>query len=156
MEYTLFWIKPDAFMQNNKREHWSELKMPLPNSNIFINDIVDLFNSKWCLLLDYKLYKPKIEIIRNHYFEHLWKFDNNYNEMKLDFLTRYLLSWDSYWMIFCWEDVIKKWREILTEIRYKYLDTPKIARYNMTHASDSEESARREILLHFPNFMFEK
>ena len=60
----------------------------------------------------------------------------------------------SYWIIFYGENAIKIWREILKEIRIKYLENPQTARYNMTHASDSVESANREIKLHFPDFKF--
>jgi nucleoside diphosphate kinase len=67
-------------------------------------------------------------------------------EWLIDFMT----SWKSYWFIFYWEEAIKKWRELLVEIRDEYLVDRKLARYNMTHASDSIESANKEIMLHFP------
>lgn len=39
-------------------------------------------------------------------------------------------------------------------MREKYLVDRKKARYNMTHASDSPDGAKEEILLHFPEFHF--
>jgi nucleoside-diphosphate kinase len=101
-----------------------------------------------------KKYQVSREIAWRHYEEHIWKFKPWYEESVYDFTRRYLSSWYSYWIVFYWENAVVKWREILTEIRTKYLVNPKVARYNMTHASDSEAGAKREIQIHFPDFEF--
>jgi nucleoside diphosphate kinase len=77
------------------------------------------------------------------------KWDESYQMDKWDFLVGYLSSGLSHWFISEGEDAIRLGREVIIEIREKYLVDRKTARYNMTHASDSVESAEREIGLHF-------
>lgn len=57
-------------------------------------------------------------------------------------------------MVVYGDDAIRKGREALVEMREAYLLDRKKARYNMTHASDSPDGAKEEILLHFPEFRF--
>lgn len=153
IETSLIWIKPDVFYDKSiLREEWSELNIDLPLPTVFIFRIIDEINNRWLVILNQKSYIVPGEIARDHYAEHKWKFDENYQEYKQDFLVRYLTSWLSHWIIFSWEKAIVQWREIIKSIRELYLVTPNLARYNMTHASDSEVAANREIELHFPDF----
>lgn len=154
-QYSLFWIKPDVFYDKSvKREAGSELKLDLPTPEEFIQEIKSNLLNAWFDILDERKYFPTKEIAWLHYKEHFWVFTDWYKESKYDFLVNFMTSWPSYWIIFYWEDAIKKWREILKEIRNKYLSTPQLARCNMTHASDNPEWAIEEIKLHFPDFKF--
>jgi len=153
LEYSLFWVKPDVFYDRDmEREAWSELKLALPSPEIFISDIRRELVERSLKIIDIKTYLVSENTAKAHYQEHVGVYDNNYNEYKQDFLIKYLTSWISSWIIFSWEDAILKWREVLRLIRELYLETPKLARYNMTHASDNPEWAIEEINLHFPDF----
>lgn len=152
-EYSLFWIKPDVFLPLQSRDEYDQLKKDLPiNPYDFIDDIkirlkdnvLEIIEEKECIITE--------DIARIHYAEHEWKWSELHKEFQLDFLIRFMTSWKSYWIVFYGDDAIKKWREILVDIRDKYLVDRKKARLNMTHASDSFESANREIMLHFPEF----
>lgn len=156
-QYSLFWIKPDAFYERiTPREVGSELKFELPEPEKFINEVKQNLVQAWFEILDERKYFPSKEIAGQHYKEHFWIFTQGYKESKYDFLVKYITSGPSYWIVFYWEDAIVGWREILKTIREKYLLTPKLARCNMTHASDNEAWAREEIQLHFPDFKFNK
>ena len=143
-QYSLFWIKPDVYSPNNTRDEYDKLKKNLPkNPYDFINYVIsqlkendfEIVEEKECIL-DY-------ETAEKHYEEH------KHNGWDFEWLIDFMTSWKSYWIIFYWEDAIIKWREILTGIREEYLVYVKCRR-NMTHASDSIESANKEIMLHFP------
>lgn len=156
-QYSLFWIKPDVFYdKNHKREAGSELKNPLPEPELFIEEVKKSLVSAGFEILDERKYSPDREIAWAHYKEHFWVFTEWYTESKYDFLVNFMTSGPSYWIVFYWDDAVLRGREILKTIREKYLLTPKLARCNMTHASDNEAWAREEIQLHFPNFTFTK
>lgn len=149
-EYSLFWIKPDAYRPLEIRSQNDALKKPLIAIKDFINYVKFRLEEKKLEIIEEKEYILSPEIAWKHYEEFIWVFDEKYNEYKFDFLLKHMTSWKSYWIIFYWENAIKKWREVLINIRDEFLENRKMARLNMTHASDSFESAKREILLHFP------
>lgn len=150
IEKSIIWIKPDVFYKNKKRESGSELKVPLPeNPKDFINEVKQLINSSWLTIIKEKKEILDKQTIKKHYEEHKWVYDENHWEYKLDFLIRYIGSWDMHFFLVSWESAIKKWREIISKIRNKYLKEPKKARYNMTHASWNKKEAKKEELLHF-------
>ena len=154
-QYSLFWIKPDVFYNRNlPREAGSELKIPLPSAEEFIAEIIGELKNAWLEILKEKKYKVSREIALKHYAEHDMVYDIKDRISKQEFLARYLVTDFSYWIIFYWENAIKLWREILKNIREKYLLNVKLARYNMTHASDNEAWALEEIKLHFREFNF--
>lgn len=156
-QYSLFWIKPDVFYDvSTPREAGSELKLTLPSPDVFITEVKENLLSAGFEILDERKYFPSREIAGKHYKEHFWVFTEWYKESKYDFLVNFMTSGPSYWIVFYWDDAIVKGREILKTIREKYLLTPKLARCNMTHASDNEAWAREEIELHFPDFKFNK
>ena len=156
-QYSLFGIKPDVFADaTQKREAGSELKLELPEPEVFIQEVKNNLLQAWFEILDERKYFPSKEIAGQHYKEHFWVFTNGYAESKFDFFVNFMTSWPSYWIVFYWDDAIVRGRSILKEIRNKYLATPQLARCNMTHASDNEAWALEEITLHFPNFIFNK
>ena len=148
-QYSLFWIKPDAFYDNQDwRKDTDTLRIPLPGSEDFIQEIRDALRAQNLEIAAEKRYRVSEEIAWMHYDEHRWKVE------KFNFLLGHMTSGDSYWIVFYGEDAVVKGRQILADIRNKYLLDAKWAYHNMTHASDSEASARREIQLHFPDFAF--
>jgi len=154
LEYSLFWLKPDVFDRNTQREEWSKLKIALPESKEFIEEIKQSLRERGLEVIKEKKALVSREIALAHYEEHSQVFDIKDKISKQEFLARYMTGDYSYWIIFYGENAIKIWREVLKEIRNKYLETPQLARKNMTHASDSVESATREIKLHFREFIF--
>lgn len=149
-EYSLFWIKPDAFNPNNPRSEYDKLKKDLPeNPYDFISYVISRLKDNDFEIVKEKEYKLDIETAERHYEEHRNSFSPVFKERTFDTLVEYMASGNSYWIIFYWEDAVKKGREILSDIRNEYLVIPK-CRYNMTHAADSIESANREIMIHFP------
>ncbi len=153
--FSLIGIKPDAFLPDAKREAGSELKKPLPNdSETFINRLREAITENALRIVEEKRYVVPREIADEHYAEHRGVFDANYAQNKHEFLVGYLSSSPSHWFIVEGEDAIAKGRKIIVDVREEYLVDRKKARYNMTHASDSPESVRSEIALHFPNFTF--
>lgn len=154
LEYSLFWIKPDVFYADKTREEGSELTIPLPNPEDFINEIISELKKVWLEIKAERKYLVSREIALKHYAEHEFVYDIKSRISKQEFLARYLVSDYSYWIVFYWENAIKLWREILKNIREKYLVNVKTARYNMTHASDNPNWALEEIKLHFPDLRF--
>lgn len=150
-EYSLFWIKPDAYRPNDIRSENDALKKPLPNIEDFINYVKSSLREEWLEIITEKETILSSEIAWKHYEEHFWVWCDVFKENKFDFLVKQMTSWKSYWIVFAWENSIKKWREVLVNIREEFLVDRKKARLNMTHASDSIESANKEILLHFPD-----
>jgi nucleoside diphosphate kinase len=156
-QYSLFWVKPDVFYDRDlPREAWSELKIDLPSPEDFIDEIKSSLIARWLKIETEKRLILSQDIAREHYAEHSWVYDIKSRLSKQDFLVEFMTSWLSHWIVFSWYDAIKIGREILKEIRTKYLVDTWSARYNMTHASDSIESATKEIRLHFPEFIFNK
>lgn len=149
-EYSLFWIKPEAYNPLDTRSENDALKKPLLNIKKFINYIKSSLEKEWLEIITEKETTLSSEIAWKHYEEHFWIWCNVFNENKFDFLVNQMTSGKSYWIVFSWKNAIKKWREVLINIRDEFLIDRKKARLNMTHASDSIESANREILLHFP------
>ena len=154
LEYSLFWLKPDVFDRDSEREEWSKLKIALPKAEDFIEEIKQNLRERGLEIIKEKKALVSRETALAHYEEHSQVFDIKDKISKQEFLARYMTSDNSYWIIFYGENAIKVWREVLKEIRNKYLETPQLARKNMTHASDSVESATREIKLHFSEFIF--
>lgn len=154
-EHTLIGIKPDAFTPLMERDESNALRIPLPDSiDILIGEIRDLIHSHTLSLVEERRYLMSTEIAKLHYEEHLWVWDHNHNMDKWEFLVWYMTSWPSHWFHVTGESAIQKGRTIITLLREKYLVNPK-ARYNMTHASDSQTSSSREISLHFPKSSIE-
>lgn len=152
-EYSLFWIKPETYSPMQERSGGDVLKKALPeNTYEFIEYVKkSLINCELDIIKEKEWILTK-EIAGKHYEEFKWVWCDTFNEDKFEFLLKYMTSWKSYWIVFHWEGAVKKWREVLVSIRDEYLENRKMARLNMTHASDSIESAKREICLHFPDF----
>lgn len=151
--YTLIGIKPDAFRPDSERETGSELRMPLPSdAETFVEEVRNAIADEALRIVEEKRYAVPCSVADEHYAEHRGVFDANYGQNKHDFLVGFLSSGESHWFVAEGEDAIAKGRRIIVGIREKYLLDRKKARYNMTHASDSPESAIREIFLHFPDF----
>lgn len=156
LQYTLIGIKPDAFSPHNAREAGSGLRKSLPdNPEDFIEELRVKLRGKGLELITEKTYIVPEAIAAEHYEEHRDSLDTAHGGVnKFDFLLGYITSGPSHWMVLVGEDAIRLGREAIVEIREEYLMDRKLARYNMTHGSDSVEGARREILLHFPDFTF--
>lgn len=150
MQRTVIWIKPDAFSPLEERERGSELRIALPEDpQDFIEEIRRGLQAKNLELVSEHTKHCDEEIARKHYWEFADSYSEEYNENKQDFLAKYLTSGSSHWFLFEGEDAIKRWREVITDMRTKYLLNPKTARYNMTHGSWNIEEAEREEQLHF-------
>lgn len=156
LEYTLIGVKPDAFHPQDAREAGSELKKPLPrNPEDFIGELRVKLRNKALELVAEKTYLVPEAIAAEHYEEHRGVSDSDHGGVsKYDFLLGYITSGPSHWMVLVGEDAIRLGREAIVETREEYLTDRKLARYNMTHGSDSIDGARKEILLHFPDFTF--
>lgn len=156
LQYTLIGVKPDAFRPHDIREAGSELQKALPgNPEDFIEELRAKLRNKGLELIAEKTYLVPEAVAAEHYAEHRGVSDSDHGGVsKYDFLLGYITIGPSHWMALMGEDAIRLGREAIVEIREEYLTNRKLARYNMTHGSDSVDGARREILLHFPDFTF--
>ena len=151
--YSLFWIKPDVYRPKEHRDNWDVLHKKLPdNPNDFIAFVKKSLTDEGLIIDAEKETELSKEIAGKHYEEFEWVWCDIFNENKFDFLLDYMTSWKSYWIVFSWNNAIKKGREVLINIREEYFLNRKKSRLNLTHASDSIESAQQEIHLHFPDF----
>lgn len=139
---TLIIFKPDVFDRDYLRTGTDVLRKELPLPKEFINKIKDLLEKEWFTIEAEKKDKLSREKAIKHYEEHK-NSKNDFNWLIDYFTSAEILIW-----IVSWENVISRCRELVYDIRWEYLDFVK-ARKNMLHASDSPESARREIKLHF-------
>lgn len=141
MQQTIVLLKPDIYFVK-QREEWSELKKPLWTAEEFIEYVKScLIKNNLVISAEKKILLDE-ETVEKHYEEH------KDNIEKFNFLKSYITSWLCYIMLVSWKDAIQKARETILSIREEYLFDKK-ARYNMTHASDSLESAEKEISLYF-------
>ena len=123
---TLVIIKPDA----NARQH---------------SEIVIRFENRGMKLIKYKQEHPYKKDMEEHYMEHKGK---EFFEPLIEFMTSgpcTFIIWESNG-----EDAVTKGRKILEGIRKDMRDPTLPACMNLCHASDSKESAEREIKLWFP------
>ncbi len=149
-EYSLFWIKPDVYNPKQQRDEHNKLKKDLPeNPYDFISIVKDWLKNHDLEIIAEKETIMSYDLAELHYEEHKLIRASFPKERSFEWLIEFMISWNIYWIIFYWEDAIKKWREFLYDLRWEYLYDIK-ARMNMTHAADSIESANREIELHFP------
>lgn len=132
MEKTLVLIKPDAMKRN------------------LMGEIISIYQRKGLEITHLKVVQPSPELVKEHYKEHEGKpFFNNL----VEFLTSYRVCA----FVIEGERVIETVRKLngatdpleaeLGTIRGKYATYKS---YNVVHASDSLESANREIALWFP------
>ncbi|MDD5770448.1 MAG: nucleoside-diphosphate kinase [Candidatus Gracilibacteria bacterium] len=155
LQYSLFGIKPDVFYDKSiPREDGSGLKIPLPKPEDFIAEIIGELQKVGLEIKSERKYLVSREIALKHYSEHEFVYDIKSRISKQEFLARYMVSDYSYWIVFYGENTIKLGREVLKNIREKYLLTPWFARYSLMHASDNPVGAIEEIKLHFPEFSF--
>ncbi len=153
IQRTVIWIKPDAFRAGDQREKWSELKLALPdNPEDFIEEVRSALQDKDLELISEHQTTLSEKMTRAHYVEFADVYSEEFWENKQDFLAWMMTSWPSHWFLCEWEDAIKRWREVISSIRNKYLIAPKDARYNMTHWSGNIEEAQNEVRLHFSDF----
>lgn len=123
---TLVIIKPDA----NSKHH---------------TDIVRRFEQNGMKLVRYNFAHASKEKMEEHYLEHKGK---EFFEPLIEFMTSgpcTFIIWESNN-----EDAVTKGRKILEGIRKDMRDPTLPACMNLCHASDSKESAEREIKLWFP------
>ncbi len=143
MQHTLVMLKPDVFMDLERIPEYDSLKKPLGTPEEFLAVV------KWYIEdLGFEIIAEKFEVlsqdtIETHYDEH------KDAPAKFIFLKWYIWSGPCHAMIVQWEDAISKCRQLIMDIRAEYLETPKDARKNMTHASANPADAEREIKLHF-------
>ncbi len=143
MQHTLVMLKPDVFMDLERIPEYDTLKKPLGTPDEFLTIV------KWYIEdLGFEIIAEKFEvipqeIIEAHYDEH------RDSPNKFNFLKWYISAGPCHAMVVQWEDCIAKCRQLIMDIREEYLETPKDARKNMTHASANATDAEREIKLHF-------
>jgi 8-oxo-dGTP diphosphatase len=122
MERTLFLIKPDGVQRN------------------LYKDIIKIIERKLTIVDEYTQTAP-IEICNLHYIEH--KNKDYYNE-----LCTFISSGPIIIILAEGHEAVCSGRIILESIRSKYILSETIMQ-NIIHASDSQESAQREIALWF-------
>jgi len=144
MQHTLVMLKPDVFMDLERIPEYDSFKKPLGTPDEFLAVV------KWYIEgLGFEIVTEKFEVIPKetieaHYDEHRG------SPAKFNFLVKsYIGAGPCHAMVVQWEDAIAKCRQLIMDIRAEYLETPKDARKNMTHASANAADAEREIKLHF-------
>ena len=142
MEETIILLKPDIFCKKERVE-CDELKQELPDALEFIAYVKTQLEFLGLDVLQEKKEILDLSIIEKHYAEH------KANTEKFNFLKWYISSWPCYIMLVWWDNAIKSARWLIMNIREEFLKTPKLARKNMTHASDREEAANYEKSLYF-------
>ncbi len=143
MEYSVVILKPDVFISFDRTESYDFLKKPLGSSDEFIAVVQKYIRWIWCSIIEEREEVLSQSSIELHYNEH------KDIPAKFSFLKSYIWSGPSYIMLVWWDNAIVQCRQLIMDIREEYLENPKIARKNMTHASANSWDAQREIEIHF-------
>lgn len=142
MQQTVVILKPDVFIRE-ERDEYSQLKKELPGSEIFVEYVKNKISDLDLEIVQERKEQFSEEIVIKHYKEH------KNNHAKINSIINNMTFWPSCLLLIEWINSQEIMRNLTLKIREKFLQTPKVARRNMIHASANLEEAQYEAELHF-------